>query len=124
MDVYEKICIVCPRGCRLTIKKDENSPRGYTVEGNTCKRGEDYGIKEVTNPTRVLTSTVVLKNSSLKRLPVVTKGDIPKEKMFEAMKVINKVVAYAPINEGDIIIENLLDTGVNLISARSISARY
>lgn len=120
MDIYEKVCIVCPRGCRLTIKKDESNPRGYTVEGNTCKRGEDYGIKEVTNPTRVLTSTVVLKNSSLKRLPVVTKGDIPKGKMFEAMKIINKAVAYAPINEGDIIIENLLDTGVDLIAARSI----
>lgn len=124
MDIYEKVCIVCPRGCRLIIKKDESSPRGYTVEGNTCKRGEDYGIKEVTNPTRVLTSTVVLENSSLKRLPVVTKGDIPKGKMLEAMKVINKVIAYAPINEGDIIIENLLDTGVDLIAARSISARH
>lgn len=122
MEVYEKICIVCPRGCRLTIKKDDSNERGYSVEGNTCKRGENYGIKEVTNPTRVLTSTVVLKNSSLKRLPVVTKGDIPKGKMFEAMKEINKVVVNAPIDEGDVIIENLLDTGVDLIAARSIKA--
>ena len=123
MDIYEKVCIVCPRGCRLIIKKDESSPRGYTVEGNTCKRGEDYGIKEVTNPTRVLTSTVLLKNSSLKRLPVVTKGNIPKGKMLEAMKAINKIVAYAPINEGDIIIENLLDTGVNQIGRASCRER-
>lgn len=121
MEVYEKICIVCPRGCRLTIKKDDSNQMGYSVEGNTCKRGEDYGIKEVTNPTRVLTSTVVLKNSSLKRLPVVTKGDIPKGKMFEAMKEINKVVVNAPVKEGDVIIENLLNTGVNLIAARSVN---
>lgn len=122
MEVYEKICIVCPRGCRLTITKDDSKPMGYFVEGNTCKRGEDYGIKEVTNPTRVLTSTVVLKNSSLKRLPVVTKGDIPKGKMFDAMKKINNVVVNAPINEGDVILENLLNTGVDLIAARSVKA--
>ena len=122
MEQYEKTCIVCPRGCRLTITKDDTKEWGYIVEGNTCKRGEEYGIKEVTNPTRVLTSTVKLKNSSHNRLPVVTKGSIPKGKMFDCMKVINKVEIEPPNREGDIVIENILNTGIDLISARSIEA--
>lgn len=120
MDVYEKVCIVCPRGCRLTIKKDETSLKGYSVEGNTCKRGAEYGIKEVTNPTRVITSTVKLKSDHLNRLPVVTKGGIPKSKMMESMKVINNIEVKVPVKEGEIIIENILDTGIDLVSSRTV----
>lgn len=120
MKEYEKVCIVCPRGCRLTIKEDQSSLKGYTVEGNTCKRGQEYGIKEVTNPTRVLTSTVKLNSSHLNRLPVVTKGGIPKGKLMKSMKIINNLEIETPVKEGDIIIENILDTGIDLISSRTV----
>lgn len=119
MEKRELVCIVCPRGCRLTLVKDENAERGYIVTGNACPRGTDYGIKELTNPTRVVTSTVKIKNYFLNRLPVKTNGAIPKEKIFECMKIINSVELEAPIKVGQVIIENILGTGVDLVTCKS-----
>ena len=78
------ICIVCPRGCHLTI--DEN----MNVSGNTCKRGEVYARNEVTHPTRMITSTVRIIGGELERLPVATSAPIPKEDIFKVMAEINK----------------------------------
>lgn len=120
MESKELICIVCPMGCHLTVTKDENSESGYKVTGNTCKRGIEYGIKEVTNPTRVVTSTVKIINGDLPRLPIKTNGAIPKEKIFECMKLINSVEIEAPIKVDDVIIENILESGVDLVASRSM----
>ena len=113
----ELICIVCPLGCHLTINKDEES---YEVKGNTCKRGEKYAIEEITNPKRVVTSTVKLQNSYLHLLPVKTEYTVPKSMIFEIMEELDKIKVNAPIKIGDIIIENVLGTGVNVISTKNI----
>ena len=63
MDRKEIICIVCPMGCQLEVSKDDIS-KSYIVKGNKCARGKEYGIKEMSNPTRVLTATVMLKNAT------------------------------------------------------------
>lgn len=115
------ICINCPLGCRLTVIETEGG--GWLVEGNECKRGQTYAIKELTNPTRVLTSTVKILNASLNRLPVRTTEAIPKQLIIEAMKVINTSIVQAPIKMGDIIISNLLDTGVPVIASRTMSKK-
>lgn len=120
MNKKEMICIVCPIGCHLTVTKDEDEALGYSVKGNKCKRGIEYGIKELTNPTRVITSTVKIKNAHLKRLPVKTNGAIPKALNFECMRLINSIEIVAPIKMGDVIIENILDTGVDLVASRSM----
>ncbi|NLM03547.1 MAG: DUF1667 domain-containing protein [Clostridiales bacterium] len=120
MKSREMICIVCPVGCHLTVHEDTTAESGYRVEGNQCPRGAVYGVKEVTNPTRVVTSTVKIKNGLLPRLPVKTDGDIPKELIDECMKVINSVEVEAPIKVGDVIISNVLDTGVDIIASRSM----
>ena len=116
----ELVCIVCPKGCRLTVEIDENNQNGYKVSGNSCDRGAEYGVREVTNPTRVITSTVKIKNGSLRRLPVRTNGAIPKDKIFECMRVINLLEIEVPVNCGDILVENILDTGIDLIASRSM----
>lgn len=120
MEKKDMICIVCPIGCHVTIEKDENRPSGYKVTGHTCKRGEEYSIKELTNPTRIITSTVKIKNAHLKMLPVKTNDGIPKGKNYECMKVINEVEVEAPIKAGDIIIKDILGTGVDVVASRSI----
>ena len=56
METRELTCIGCPMGCALTVELDANEV--VSVTGHTCKRGEDYAKKEVTNPTRIVTSTV------------------------------------------------------------------
>lgn len=120
MKEYEKVCIVCPVGCRLTITEDSNSDSGYKVEGNNCPRGEKYGIKEVTNPTRVLTTTAKIKGAYYDRIPVISNDGIPKDKLFQCMEIINNSNVLAPISAKDVIVENILGTGVDIIASRSM----
>ena len=124
MEVKDMICIVCPLGCKLKVAEDDTSQAGYAVEGNKCFRGADYGIKEMTNPTRTLTTTVIISKASVKRLPVRTSGAIPKHQMKQAMELINKVEVKAPIKAGQVIIKDILDTGVNIIATKSIYQNY
>ncbi|KGG80942.1 molybdopterin oxidoreductase [Caloranaerobacter azorensis H53214] len=116
----DMICIVCPIGCHLEIEKDEKSSLGFKVTGNQCKRGQEYAIEEITNPKRILTSTVKIKNAHLSRLPVRTNKPVPKDKIFECMKEINKVEVTAPIRVGDVIIKNILGTGADVLASRDM----
>ncbi|MDY0064607.1 MAG: DUF1667 domain-containing protein [Bacilli bacterium] len=109
----EFICIVCPRGCRLQVDKNNK------VTGNFCKRGEVYGIQEATNPTRVVTSTVRITNSELVRLPVMTSRPIPKNKIFAVMEAIQNITVPAPVQMREVILENVCDLGVNIIATRN-----
>ncbi|BDU51391.1 DUF1667 domain-containing protein [Haliovirga abyssi] len=116
----ELICITCPMGCRLTIESDKTAEKGYKVTGNSCKRGEDYAIKEVTNPTRVITSTVKIKGGILERIPVKTDGGIPKDFNYKCMDIINEIELEAPVKVGDVVYADVLGTGVNIVATRSM----
>ena len=118
MSERELICISCPMGCRLTVKLEGNEV--VSVTGNTCPRGEEYARKECTNPERILTSTVKINGAVHRVLPVITDREIPLGKLFEAMEAIRKVEVDAPVKEGDILIENILGTGANVIASRSM----
>ncbi len=111
----ELICICCPRGCHLLVDTDTN-----TVTGNSCPRGAKYGLQEVINPTRVLTSTIRVSGSNLPMCPVKSKDPIPKGKIFEAMEEINKIHLSAPIHIGDVVKEDLAGTGIALIATRDM----
>ena len=121
-EAKETICIICPVGCRMTVKRDKSSTSGFLVSGNECKKGEAYGIKEMTDPTRMLTTTVKINLGIYNRLPVRINGAIPKKMIFPCMKVINKVEVQAPIKIGSVIVENILETGCDLIASRSMKA--
>lgn len=111
----ELICICCPNGCHLKVNADEKR-----VEGNKCKRGIEYGINEVTSPVRVITSTVKVENGAHKVVPVKTQSAIPKSLNFKCIEEINKVHVKAPVKIGEVIIKNLLDTGVDVIATRNV----
>lgn len=119
MNEKELICIACPLGCRLTVMEDTDKEKGYSVTGNKCNRGAEYAIKEMVNPTRILTSTVKVENGLLPRIPVRTDDAIPKTEIFTCMEKINKVVVKTPIKKGDIIIKDITK-GVNLVASRSM----
>jgi CxxC motif-containing protein len=104
-------------GCRMAITKIDDE---FKVEGNTCKRGGKYGIQEITAPKRMVTSTIKIEGSVLNMLPVKTSDSIPKEMIFDLMDVLNKLRVNAPIKMGDIMIEDVLGTGVNIVATRSI----
>lgn len=120
MKSKDMICIVCPLGCKLKVSEGASDQGVYQIEGNKCSRGENYGLMEMTNPTRVLTTTVIISDASVKRLPVRTSGAIPKKLLKQAMELINKVEVKAPIKSGQVIISNILGTGENIIASRSM----
>lgn len=115
MPIVELTCISCPLGCPLKVETDE-SGRVLKVTGNTCKRGEDYGKKEVTNPTRTVTSTVRLIGGTAPVVSVRTQTDIPKEKIFQCMEEIRSAAIEAPVRIGDVVVENVAGTGVNVVA--------
>ena len=110
----EFVCIECPKGCRLKVDDDMN------VTGNTCIRGKTYAINELTCPKRVITSTVVIESKLVSRMPVMTENEVPKEKMFDIVKALDEVRLVAPVKCRDVVIENVCDTGVNIIATRTI----
>ncbi|MDA3931237.1 MAG: DUF1667 domain-containing protein [Tenericutes bacterium] len=108
----EFICIVCPRGCHVSVGEDMN------ITGNQCPRGKTYVENEMTAPTRILTTTVRTIFEDQPRISCKTDNPIPKELIFEAMKVINHIVVDREISIGDILIENILNTNVNIIATK------
>ncbi len=112
-------CKVCPMACDLIINKID--PSTYSVEGNKCNRGKEYGLKEILEPSRILTSRVLLKNGPMSRLPVKTNGVIPSDLVDKSMEIIKESKVAAPVAKGDIIIKNILNTGVDVVAARKVN---
>ncbi|MFA7410815.1 MAG: DUF1667 domain-containing protein [Tissierellaceae bacterium] len=115
----EKKCLVCPLGCILKI--EGNGPSDYIVQGNKCPRGKDFAFKEIVEPSRVLTSRVMLKGGPMSRLPVRTDDIIPQYLVDSCMEIIRSTEVTAPVNKGQIIIENILNTKVNVVAARKVN---
>ena len=109
------ICVSCPMGCPITVELSE-SGEVLNVTGNTCPRGKAYAITECTAPTRMLTSTVKVNGGRTAMVPVKTSKPIPKGMMFDIMKEINSVEVDSPVKIGQVIIENVLDTGADIIA--------
>lgn len=107
-------CIVCPMGCSLEAEICEG--KVICVEGNQCPRGKKYAENECISPMRTITTTVRCANGDI--LPVKTDREVPKEKIFEAMEIINKACPVLPIFINDVIIENVF--GSNVVATRNI----
>ena len=116
MEKRELICIGCPMGCPLTVELEGGEI--LSITGHTCRRGEVYARKEVTNPTRIVTSTVEVEGGKVARVSVKTKEDIPKEKIFQCVKALKGVTVKAPVHIGDVIVANVADTGVDIVATR------
>jgi len=110
-------CISCPMGCKLSVIEEDGE---YLITGNSCGMGLKYGKQEMTDPRRNISSTVKVRGGFLEMLPVKTTAPIPKGKIFGVMKEINKITVSAPIKTGEIIIKNVLNTGVDIAASRSI----
>jgi len=112
-------CIICPVGCTINVTMKDGKVE--SVKGNTCKRGEVYAKTEVLTPSRTLTSTVKVRTKEgIKPVSVRTEKPIPKDLLFKAMKELNSVELDAPVKVGDVVIHNILNTGVNLIATSNI----
>lgn len=112
----ELTCIICPLGCRIGVKP---AAAGMKITGHGCRRGEDYARDEVTNPKRTLTSVVRMGESG-QLLPVKTAGQIPKDKIFEAMAELKKIRVEVPVEIGQVIRGNFAGTGVALVATKRV----
>ena len=117
MERKELICIGCPMGCPVTVEM--NGENVVSVTGNTCPRGDAYARKEVTNPTRIVTSTVKVEGGKVDMVSVKTKEDIPKGKIFECVKALKGITVEAPVHIGDVILKDVAGTGVDIIATKN-----
>ncbi len=108
-------CIICPRGCTLTVSDESGS---IAVQGNACPRGEAYGIAECTAPTRTVTSTVRVADRCDTMVSVKTAAPIPKEHIAAVMARIRAATAIAPIRIGDVIIPDVY--GTDIVATKNI----
>jgi len=114
----ELVCIRCPIGCMVTVAKRPDGT--WDITGNTCNRGAEYAKKELTDPTRIVTSTVRLRNVAQAVNSVKTKSDIPKGKMMECMAALRDVELEAPVRIGDVALANVAGTGVDMVVTKSV----
>ena len=104
-------CIICPRGCEMTV--DYEGKQVNSVIDNACPRGAVYAKNEIVSPVRTLTTTTLCENGSV--VAVKTDKPIPKELIFDCMKEINKLRIPESASAPEVVIENILDTGANVI---------
>lgn len=114
----ELTCVICPLGCSLTGEYTQKVIQ--SIKGNQCKLGLEYARKEIFNPERTLTTTVRVKNGRLPLVSVRSNKPIPKERLLEAMDLLAKIEVTAPVRIRDKIIENLLDTGIDIIATSNV----
>ncbi len=115
----ELICIVCPKGCHLKVDEEN----GFKVTGFSCKRGEAYGLKEVTAPTRTLTSVVRIKGAMYPCCSVKTSSDIPKPLIPQAMELLRDITLTAPAGIGQVVVHDICGTGVDWIVTKNCPAQ-
>lgn len=115
----ELICIVCPKGCHLKVEEALD----YKVTGNSCPRGAEYGKKELTHPTRVITSTIKIHQGIQNRVSVKTSCDIPKEKIWDVMKRLDQLEVTAPVQRGMIVEEHICETNADLVITKDVTKR-
>lgn len=111
------ICLACPFACRIKVTMDEEG-NVQNIEGNECNNGKKYAENEVKNPVRLLTTTVrVMRNKDVySLLPVQTDKPIDKNIVIDCVKKLAEVVLKPPIRYREVIYENILNTGADVIS--------
>ena len=115
----ELTCIGCPMGCPLIVTMEAGEV--ISVTGNTCKRGDVYARKEVTNPTRIVTTTVRVLNGTEKVVSVKTKEDIQKSRILDCIRELKEVTVTAPVEIGDVVLHDVAGTGVDIVATKNIS---
>lgn len=118
MEQKNLTCIGCPLGCQITVELENGEV--LSVTGNTCKRGDDYARKEVTSPTRIVTSTIRVAGGKAPMVSVKTKSDIPKDKIFDCAKALKQVEVQAPVFIGDVVLSDVAGTGVDIVATKNV----
>ncbi|WP_448516093.1 DUF1667 domain-containing protein [Pseudothermotoga sp.] len=112
------VCVLCPMGCK--IKYNAEDGKIVAVEGNRCPRGLSYLEEELKEPKRIVPTSVRVVNGELPLASVKTSKPIPKRLIPKFMELVKQVQIEAPVKAGDVIMKNVLDTGVDVVATRSV----
>jgi CxxC motif-containing protein len=118
MDEKEITCIVCPIGCKILVRTD--GTLFELLEGNKCKRGVEYARSEALDPRRVLTSSVFVQDGEWSLVSVKTNKPVPKDKIFEVLRVIKKTKVKAPVKIGQILVKDVANLGINVVATKPV----
>lgn len=121
MGKRELTCIQCPLGCALTVTLENGQVTDVT--GNNCKRGDIYARKEITNPTRIVTSTVRVIGGTAAVVSVKTIPDVPKEKIADCVAALKTLTVKAPVAIGDVLLSNVAKTGADIVATKAVAIR-
>ena len=122
METRNLTCIGCPLGCSLSVQIENEQV--VSVSGNTCPRGDSYARKEVTNPTRIVTSTVRVAGANGGMVSCKTQEDIPKNMIFDVVNALKDVEVNPPVRIGDVLVENVAGTGVNVVATKNMKIAH
>jgi CxxC motif-containing protein len=121
LTVHTFTCIKCPLGCQIELTEEGGTIK--TIEGHTCPQGELYVKEEFSHPVRMVTTTIVVIDGVLPRLPVRSERPVPRSLVKECVSKLSGVQVKAPVRCGDIIYENILDTGVHILASRNLEKK-
>ncbi len=114
------ICTICPQGCQLSWR---NQREEMEIEGYRCPRGKAYGLAEITNPVRTLTTTVRVENGLHPLAPVRSTKPLPKGYLHKAMGDLALLSLSAPLEIGSVVLANWNGLRVDFITTRSITSK-
>lgn len=114
-------CIICPNGCDIEVNIDKDKIK--SIKGSSCKKGDEYVRQEIFDPKRNISSSIKIEDGNLPLVSVRLSNPIPKEMIFDVMKLIKNVTLKAPVNIGDVVISNILNTGSNLIITKNVERK-
>jgi len=114
-------CIICPEGCMINASYNDSESTIGSIEGHQCKRGIKFAEEEIISPTRILTTTIAIESRIKNRLPVRSSAPAPKNRIKKMVIAAKKVKVFPPVKMGDVLAEDFLGTGVDLIASETIS---
>lgn len=114
MEKKELTCIGCPLGCGIAAVVQEGEIREIT--GNTCPKGRDYAVKELTDPRRTVTTVVRVRGGEQAVVSVKTTADIPKGQVMDCIRILKETELEAPVHMGDIVIKNICGSGADVVA--------
>ena len=117
-ELRQLVCIGCPLGCHLVV--EHHGPAAWRVQGYGCKKGKAYGLEEVTDPRRMVSTTVAIRGARWARLPVRSARPVPKDLVAAICRALHQIEVTAPVQMGDVVLEDALGTGIDMLASRSL----
>ena len=110
-------CVNCPLGCRVTVRFEDGEIAA--IEGNSCKRGETYARQECVEPRRMVTAVIPVEGGETPA-SVRTLSPVPKAQIADVMRALAAVTLAAPVRAGQLIVENVCKTGVDVVATATV----